>query len=207
MNQPKSIEAYIEELRRFQAAATPAPSPQPTPIALQSESESQPEPEPQPTPPSAPPTEPIDIPANEFRRDMWNPTPEESGTGFLQIRVTTGRGALPIEGARVVVARPDEYQNPNRLVMETDADGSTPFIALPTVDKSLSQRPSLTRPFSTYDIRTEAPNQLTVINLHVPIFDEVSSIQRVDMVGPEENYSGDGIVIFDDTAISRINGQ
>ncbi len=230
---PKTIEAYIEELRRFQAAATPAaqskpepalrpqPTPRPEPMPL-------PEPPPAPTPPPAPnplpqpqpmaptpmppippaqPGEPVYIPANEFRREQWNPTPEETGTGFLQIRVTSGRNAIPIAGARVIVSRPDEYANPNRLVMVSDIDGMTPFVSLPTVDKALSQVPGNIRPFSTYDIRTEAPQQLTVVNLHVPIFDEISSIQRVDMVGPEENYSGDGIVVFDDTNMPRINGQ
>lgn len=197
MSELKSIEAYIEELRRFQAAATPPPQPTPPP---------EPEPETQPAPPPTP-AEPIDVAANEFRREMWEPAPEEIGTGFLQIRATTGRGTLPIVGARVVISRPEEYRNPYRLVMITDEDGMTPFVSLPTVDKSLSQQPSVTRPFSAYDIRTEAPNQLTVVNLHVPIFDGISSIQRVDMVGPEENYTGDGIVLFDDVTMPRINGQ
>ena len=207
MNQPtplhKSIDDYIEELRRYQASSKPAAAPEPQPNL-------QPEPtvseQPQPTPPPAT-DEPVYIPANEFRRDLWNPSPEESGTGFLQIRASTGRGAIPIAGARVIVSRPDEYRNANRLVMTTDADGMTPFVSLPTVDKALSQQPGNLRPFSAYDIRTEAPDQLTVVNLRVPIFDGISSIQRVDMVGPEENYSGDGIVIFDDTQIPRIDEQ
>lgn len=220
----KTIEAYIEEMRRFHAAATPPPIDEPfVSPAVEAPPADVPviDPADDPTVDDTPdgpvvlpplnqpptPTVPVYIPAKDFRREYWNPTAAETGTGFLQIRVSSGRDALPIEGARVVVSRPEETDNGNRLVLVTDVDGMTSFIALPTVDKSLSQSPGVKEPFSTYSIRTEAPDQLTVINLHVPIFDGVSSIQRVDMVAPEENYSGDGLVIFDEQVVPRLNEE
>ncbi len=227
----KTVEAYIEEMRRFKAASTPPPVEEPFMPSVPEEppmeisiaptsQETADEPTTQNTAPEEPiyivetpasPTavepDPVYIPAGDFRREYWNPTDAETGTGFLQVRVSSGRDALPIKDARVVVSRPEGSGNGNRLVLITDADGMTAFIALPTVDKALSQSPGVTEPFSTYSIRTEAPDQLTVINLHVPIFDGVSSIQRVDMVGPEENYSGDGLVIFDERVVPRLNEE
>ena len=210
----KSIEAYMEELRRFQAAATSAPTEAATTAV---------DPPAEPSEPTAAPDEPTAeaviaveetepmstqaagcIPAAEFRREYWNPTEAETGTGFLQIRVSSGREALPIADARVIVSRPEDQNNPNQLVLTTDSDGMTTYIALPTVDRSLSQAPGVPLPFSAYSIRTEAPDQLTVVNLHVPIFDGVSSIQRVNMVAPEGQYAGDGVIIFDEQTAMRL---
>jgi len=92
-------------------------------------------------------------------------------------------------------------------VMFTDTDGMTPFIALPTIDKSLSQSPENPHPFSVYNIRTEAPKWLTVVNLQVPIFDGISSVQQVGMVGPEEDYTGDGVMTFDESPTNRLSEQ
>lgn len=216
----KTIEQYIEELRRFKAAAIPAPREAPfapidtadtVEVTIATADETDP-PETADTPEETATVDeanvdPVYILAKDFRREYWNPTDAETGTGFLQVRVSSGRDALPIAGARVVVSRPESAGNGNRLVLTTNVDGMTSFIALPTVDKALSQSPAATDPFSTYSIRTEAPDQLTVIHLHVPIFDGVSSIQRVDMVGPEENYSGDGVILFNEQSPRRLSEE
>ena len=95
------------------------------------------------------------------------PTPPESDyVGYLRVFVFTADGAEPLTGARVVVSRQDEvYAN-----LETDRDGYTPVIPLPSVDPALSQRPGNPAPYTTYDIRVEANGFQPARYANVPVY-------------------------------------
>ncbi len=165
---PALVEQYRRQMMELYGKQTPPPQeeenwldrrfPEPDPerdrlaipaIAPITE-ESIPDPEPEPEP------EPIPTPT----------PPESDYIGYLRVFVFTSEEAEPLENARVVVSRQGEvYAN-----LETDRDGYTPVIPLPSVDPALSQRPGNPTPFTTYDIRVEADGFQPARYGNVPVY-------------------------------------
>lgn len=97
------------------------------------------------------------------------PTPpiaESPFVGYLRIFAFTGDEAEPISGARVVVTRENiVYAN-----TETNRDGYTPVIPLPSVDPTLTLQPGTIQPYVAYNIQINAPGFTPVIHENVPIY-------------------------------------
>lgn len=120
------------------------------------------------------------------------------GIGYLAVRVTTARGAIPLEGARVQVRRLPE--NPSLASQDlissavTGRDGKIPLIPLPAPPKEESLRPSdgKEKPYAVYllEIRLEGYHAQTYNG--VPIFDGVIAVQTVDLIPLSENGVPDG---------------
>lgn len=62
--------------------------------------------------------------------------------------------------------------------------GKTESVALPAPSRRFSEEPEENgiRGFSSYDILVEAPGYVTVENRNVPVFEDIVSVQPVDMV-------------------------
>lgn len=107
------------------------------------------------------------------------------GIGRLIVQVTTAGGTLPIQGAEVTVSRTNgDVVN----VQTTDNSGRTRSIELDTPSFIYSRAPGNMRPYSTYNVRTEAPGYFTQNLLNVAVFDRIESIQPISMepVGEDE---------------------
>ncbi len=119
-----------------------------------------------------------------------------SGTGYLIVRVTTALGAIPVEGATVIV-RSHESQSQERggvvAVLSSKNDGTTPKIALATQAKANSTSPGNSFPFATYNIDVSADGYYRQYYSNVPIYDGVTSIQPAMLVPLSQAPNPDNI--------------
>lgn len=110
------------------------------------------------------------------------------GTGYLQVEVTTGDGAVPVPKAAVIVTQEINGQSYLVTMKLTDRSGTTDVIPLPAPEASLSEAPNPTeRPFSKYNVTIYKKGFYTVPEVTVPIFDTVKSIQPVALIPLAEN--------------------
>lgn len=136
---------------------------------------------------------------------------ENSGNGDLKVRVTTGNGAIPIEGA-VVHIRP--YNVINQLgesfTLRTDQSGNTETISLFAPPATLSKDPSNRElPYSEYVMTVIKDGFRTAENIALPVFDGIVSVQTVNLI-PLTEYefnSGDNETIYyENTGYTSLRG-
>lgn len=114
--------------------------------------------------------------------------------GTLQFRAYTARGALPVSDARIVVSKDIGGKKHVFYTLTTDSSGLTQVISLPAPPKELSETPdSPIRPFALYDAEVTAAGYNEVIIRDLPVFEGVTSVQRVALV-PELGQGADVIV-------------
>ena len=119
-----------------------------------------------------------------------------TGSGILTVQVSLAKGALPLEGATVIISKSDgDKEIEARLV--TDKSGRTPPLALPAPSAVYSQTPGgNTRPYSIYNITAELPGYYPESIVNVPIFDKITSIQPIVMIPlSEQSVRGDELYI------------
>ena len=122
------------------------------------------------------------------------------GIGKLIFRVTTASGAIPLEGAKVIVRERRGEGDPQRgnavSVQYSDRRGKTTAIDLPTVAKALSMSPSpngTPPPFACYDAEITLEGFFAMNFVCIPIFDGITSIQPADLIPLPENGRQDGV--------------
>ncbi len=114
--------------------------------------------------------------------------PDMKGTGYLQIEVTTGDGAVPVPKAAVIVTQEIGGQSYLVTMKLTDRSGATDIIPLPAPLAEFSEAPDPSeRPFSEYNVTVYKKGFYTVPEVTVPIFDTVKSIQPVPLIPLAEN--------------------
>lgn len=111
--------------------------------------------------------------------------PTDMGTGELIVSVTTGRGTMPVAGAKVTVVTPTKSGNKIMAQVTTDNSGRTENISLPAPVRAFPLYPE---PIgggdqsAIYTVVVDAPGYVTTINKEVAVFDGVTSVQRIDMM-------------------------
>lgn len=102
--------------------------------------------------------------------------------GYLIVKVSTARGAIPLADASVLIrgTRPEYAEILHAL--RSDRDGMTERIALPTPPRSASEKPSDAIPYATYSIEVAKEGYLPLSFSQVPVFPTVTSIQPAVMV-------------------------
>ncbi len=106
----------------------------------------------------------------------------EDGVGGLQVNVTTLRHLYPVAGAIVTVFT-GTPENPT--VIETDVSdrsGKSGVFTLSAPAKVFSESAEpAERPFATYNVAVAADGYVERINMNVPVFSGVVSVQGVDL--------------------------
>ncbi|MBO5364685.1 MAG: hypothetical protein J6A56_04405 [Clostridia bacterium] len=126
----------------------------------------------------------------------FSQTGDLTGSGTLVVQVTLARGAVPVEGAKVIVSLADRVL----ANLSTDKSGQTEAISLPAPESSLSQTPGgAIRPYSVYHIRISYPGYYVEEAINVPIFDGINSIQPVALVPLPEGISPDTEILVDES--------
>ena len=118
--------------------------------------------------------------------------------GYLIIRATTARGAIPLEGAEVNVYAypPDTGGERGGLVASrvTDRSGNTALIALPAPprDNSLTPQNGRKPPYFAYTVDVRLDGYTAQQYINVPIFEGITAIQEADLIPLPDNQRPDG---------------
>ena len=194
--QKRSIEDYIREMERMRAKAIPLPE-------EEKKEETVPPKEAEPIP-----DEPDDAEAvlDEIIEDIDESGGKEVGMGRLSVSVTTGAGLFPVENATVVISEGDGSGGEIAAV-KTDDSGKTPTIYLPAPDKEMSQQPMSEDADNTraqYNITVSAPGYVTVVVEGISVFDDVTAIQKIDMLTVSAADGDTSPRIIDEKTIYRL---
>ena len=115
-----------------------------------------------------------------------DPAVDNSGTGYLVVRVSTALGAIPLEGALVNIRSSAEDRSLPRgsliAALRTNSDGLTARFALPAPPNSLAEFPGNAAPYAVYDLDVSLDGYSTQYFQSLPVFDTITSRQSVDMI-------------------------
>ena len=108
--------------------------------------------------------------------------------GYLVVRVSTARGAIPLENATVSV-RGSAQQNSGIIYsLETDISGLTPRLPLPTPQKDNSLSPDQGTPYSLWSIDVFCKGFITARYESVPVYPGITSVQNAELVPLSEGF-------------------
>lgn len=118
--------------------------------------------------------------------------PEYTQIGYLIVRATTARGAIPLENAVVTVRGYDPSSNPDEssgilISTRTGVNGNTERMALPAPPKELSQESGNGKSYATYNVDVSAEGYLLQSYINVPIFEGVTAVQNAYLIPLPEN--------------------
>ena len=107
------------------------------------------------------------------------PRNEMNDFGWLLVRVSAARGALPVDGALVIVrdTAGTEYAR-----MYTDAGGETALLQLPTPALANSLSPEQADAYPVYELEISHPAYQTLQALPVQIFTGITSVLPIDLL-------------------------
>ena len=105
-----------------------------------------------------------------------------SGVGYLVVKTSTARGALPVSGALISIYDAGREDNGVYAVMITDADGIARKIPLPAPPKINSESSGQESPYAIYNIEVAKEGYYREEFAAIPIFDTITSIQTVYLV-------------------------
>lgn len=111
--------------------------------------------------------------------------------GYIQVRVTTARTAIPIVGAYVTITSSAGENETVHFVALTDEDGLTPVFPIPAVSGQLSLEPGNPHPYTTYDVMVSAPGYFRVHNKDLPMFGGIHAVQPVELIPLPEGSDGE----------------
>jgi hypothetical protein len=122
-------------------------------------------------------------------------TENNQGYGYMIVRVTTARGAIPLDNAVVTVHNSDPDFESGRgdiiAVYVTNSSGLTERFALPAPPVSLSMSPGNGKSYETYGITVTKEGYHRQEYINVPIFEGITAIQNADMIPLPENGQSD----------------
>ena len=106
----------------------------------------------------------------------------EESIGYLVVRVSTARGAIPLDNASVNIRGSSPESSGTVYSLSTNQDGLTQKIALPTPSASFSATPGNPTPYSTWNIDVFKDGYIPISFTGVPVYPAVVSIQPAVMI-------------------------
>lgn len=121
-------------------------------------------------------------------------------TGFVNVRINTALGALPIKDAVVTLYVTDQDGNEEALYhLVTDISGKVPKMELPVVYTPQDPLESRKYYFSTYNLRVQAIGYYTQNILDIRVFPDTATNFNITLIpvrqGGDEDEPGRTIVI------------
>ncbi|MBE6596456.1 MAG: hypothetical protein E7641_02190 [Ruminococcaceae bacterium] len=118
---------------------------------------------------------------------MNNSTPQIPIEGYLIVKVSTARGAIPIEGASVNIRASNSESSDIIYTLVTDSEGKTEKISLPTPPRALSESPGNVAPYALYDIDVFKEGYADLFIHKVPLFGSITAIQPAILIPLPDN--------------------
>ena len=107
---------------------------------------------------------------------------EEGPQGTIKTQVFTARRAYPVKGAQVDLYQDREGRTVLLDSQLTDQSGQTEPVTVPALNKSLSEQPGAEHPYLSYHLHISHPDFVDAVIDHVAVFEDVVSIQSVDLI-------------------------
>lgn len=109
--------------------------------------------------------------------------------GYLIVRVSTARGAIPLANATVSVRGSTPQNSGIVYSLESDISGLTPKLPLPAPPRSNSLSPNQDVAFSLWNIDVFAKGFITAHYSNVPVYSDITSIQSAELIPLGEGFS------------------
>lgn len=124
------------------------------------------------------------------------------GEGYIVVRVSTARGAIPLAGAEVIIRESQSNDSDVLANMLTADSGLTGRVALKAPLGGLSMVPGSEKPFETYNIEVRAHGYFSQYYNDVAVFDGITSYQSAIMIpllenGNQENFTHDPTIGYE----------
>lgn len=134
---------------------------------------------------------------------------DEMSFGKLEFILFIGEEALPVSDAEIVIINTDTSQIVNNKILKVDSNGRTRPVSLYTYQKYLSEMPEESvKPYKTYDAMIISNSLQNKYIKNIPIFSDVTSIQKVQMTPKLRNINSmDVIDIPPNALIKSENGE
>lgn len=124
-----------------------------------------------------------------------------TGYGYMIVRVTTARGAIPLENAIVTIHNYDPEFESGRgdviAVYTTNNSGLTERFALPAPPRELSMSPGNGKSYETYNLSVTKNGYYQQYYSNVPVFEGITAIQNADMIPLADNGQTDNFTVED----------
>ena len=131
--------------------------------------------------------------------------------GYMIVRVTTARGAIPLEGATVTVSDYFDENTKERgnaiYTLKTNASGITDKFELPAPPRELSMTPGNGKSYLTYNIAVTKDGYYQQNYINAPVFEGITSIQNADMIPLSDNGQTDRHDPFGNIFFETENGN
>ena len=119
-----------------------------------------------------------------------NTNTPSTDVGYLIVKVSTARGAIPLENAAVSI-RSEEENGDILYSLTTNSDGATERVSLPAPSRLSSESPGNAKPYATYSIDVFKDGYLPLSFRNVPVFSTILSIQPAVMVPSPDGMRDD----------------
>lgn len=128
---------------------------------------------------------------------LENARTDNTGTGRLQINVTSTIGLIPIQDATVTIS----YTGVPDVAIEqirTDSSGQTQVLELPSPPVEYSLEPESQRPYAEYNVLVEAPGYEPVLVSGTEVLADVKAVQPVRMTPLETASEEEEFIVIPD---------
>lgn len=113
---------------------------------------------------------------------------KDESIGYLIVKVSTARGAIPLERATVSVRGSEAESSGIIYSLETDSSGLTPRLALKAPARELSLSPNNATPYSLWSIDVFCDGFSTAHYVNVPVYSDITSIQNAELIPLPEGF-------------------
>ena len=103
-------------------------------------------------------------------------------TGYLIVKVSTARGAIPLQDASVNIRGNDSSDSGVIYSLKTNSDGQTPKVELATPEIYFSESPDSPIPYALYNVDVFKEGYLPMYFNKVPVFPSIISVQPAVMI-------------------------
>ena len=131
---------------------------------------------------------------NMGRTTAANPSSSEF-MGVLEVTARTGDGALPIDGALIIVTSVDENGRRLEYTAMTDENGTARLFDLPASNPANSEQPDMPDRYYLYDVNISKPGYFEITSRDVPLFGGITSRQDFRMIPLPEGVQQQDIEI------------
>lgn len=103
-------------------------------------------------------------------------------TGYLIVKVSTARGAIPLQDAAVNIRGNSSSDSGVIYSLKTNSDGQTPKVELATPELYYSDTPGSPIPYALYNIDVFKDGYVPMYFNNVPVFPSIISVQPAVML-------------------------